>query len=200
MYVSYLKSQNYKYQVLTEKDGQYIIQANYKNSYIDLEKEHGQHCCQRIPKTETRGRKHTSFVSVNIIPKIIKPKIEINEKDIDIKTQRGSGPGGQHRNKTDTAVRATHIPTKISCFIDGRSQKQNKEKAINVLKSKVLSYYNDIGNKNLSDKRSCNVNLGKRGNKLRTYCFDKNIIIDHINKKKINKLKKVISGNLLLIK
>ncbi len=145
-----------------------------------LKYESGVHRVQRVPETETQGRIHTSTVTVAVLPEAEDVNVEILDKDVKIDTYRSGGAGGQHINKTDSAVRMTHLPTGIVvCCEDERSQMKNRDKAMKVLKARVYDYYNSIAEKEYSDKRKSQVGTGDRSERIRTYNFPQGRVTDH---------------------
>lgn len=145
-----------------------------------LKYESGVHRVQRVPETETQGRIHTSTVTVAVLPEAEDVNVEILDKDVKIDTYRSGGAGGQHINKTDSAVRMTHLPTGIVvCCEDERSQMKNRDKAMKVLKARVYDHYNSLAEKEYSDKRKSQVGSGDRSERIRTYNFPQGRVTDH---------------------
>lgn len=142
--------------------------------------ESGGHRFQRVSPTEKRGRVHTSTITVAVLDPEVRSAIELDEKDIDIQTKRGSGPGGQHRNKTDSCVVATHIPTKISVQIDEKSQHQSKKIALRILAERVGELENRKNRAERGNIRKNQVGLGMRASKRRTYRTKDDSVYDHI--------------------
>lgn len=160
------------------KEAVFLIKG--KNAYKYLKYESGVHRVQRVPETETQGRVHTSTATVAILPEVQDVDFEINDKDIKIDTYRSSGAGGQHVNKTDSAIRITHFPTGIvvACQ-DERSQIKNKERAMSILKSKLYDYYKSQQDKEYADNRRSQVGTGDRSERIRTYNYPQGRITDH---------------------
>ena len=123
----------------------------------------------------------------------------LNENDIEVKTQRGHGPGGQHQNTTDSAVRMTHKPTGVSVFINGRDQHSNRKEARRVIESRVAALFEEKEHAALADAKRTQVDGGGRGNKIRTYNFIQSRVVDHRTGKRTGKIKDVMKGNFDLL-
>lgn len=157
--------------------------------------EAGGHRWQRIPPTERKGRVHTSTVTVSVIEIITEEKFKLSDRDIRIETTRDTGPGGQHRNTTDSCVVMTHIPTGFKAKAASRSQHENRRTARAVLESRVAEHYSKIKYGAISDLRNQQVGSGMRGDKIRTYRERDDIATDHRNEKKV-KLSFILRGEL----
>ena len=166
--------------------------------YGQLKFESGTHRVQRVPDTETQGRIHTSASTVAVLPAIEEiDQIEINPADLRIDTYRASGAGGQHVNKTDSAVRITHLPTgTVSECQDGRSQHKNKAQAMSILHSKLLIHEQEQQRKDTAEERKNLIGSGDRSERIRTYNFPQGRITDHRINLTLYKLEQILEGDI----
>jgi peptide chain release factor 1 len=174
-----------------------IVHIKGKNVYRFLKFESGVHRVQRVPKTETAGRIHTSTVTVAVLPEVDDVDVNINPGDLRIDVYRSSGAGGQHVNTTDSAVRITHIPSGlvVTCQ-DERSQIKNKAKALKVLQSRLYDFEQSKRDAEISAQRKQQVGGGERAEKIRTYNFPQNRVTDHRTEITLKKLDMVMQGDL----
>ena len=169
--------------------------AKGADAWARLKYEAGPHRVQRVPVTESQGRVHTSAATVAVLPEAEEVDIEINPSDLEVDVFRSSGPGGQSVNTTDSAVRITHKPTGlvVTCQ-DEKSQLQNKDKAMRILRSRLLQEQRDRQEAELSDARRAQVKSGGRSEKIRTYNFKENRVTDHRVKVTVQALEQVLAG------
>lgn len=165
--------------------------------YGRLKFESGVHRVQRVPETETQGRIHTSTVTVAVMPEAEEVELDLDPKDLRIDTFRSSGAGGQHINKTSSAIRVTHLPTGmvVECQ-DQRSQRENKVRALTVLRSRLLQQKQQAYDEAYNEKRQSQVGTGDRSEKIRTYNFPQDRVTDHRIALTLRNLQSVLDGDL----
>lgn len=162
-----------------------------------LKFESGVHRVQRVPDTETQGRIHTSAATVAVLPEVEDVEIEINDADLRIDTYRSSGAGGQHVNKTDSAVRITHLPTGVVVTSSEKSQHQNRARAMKVLKARLYDMQREALDSARADARKSQVGSGDRSERIRTYNFPQGRVTDHRINLTVYNLPKIIEGEAL---
>jgi peptide chain release factor 1 len=204
MYSRYAESQGWKVEILSERRGEHggfkelITRVEGNNVYGKLKFESGAHRVQRVPETEAQGRVHTSACTVAVMPEPEEEAaIEINKSDLRIDTFRASGAGGQHVNKTDSAIRLTHIPTGIvvECQ-DERSQHKNRARAMSLLQAKLQAAADEERQQQQTSTRRLLVGSGDRSEKIRTYNYPDGRVTDHRVKLTLHKLGDIMNGDL----
>ena len=203
MYSMYADTQGWKTDVLnsnpTELGGYKEISFNIngEGAYSKFKFESGVHRVQRVPETETQGRIHTSTVTVAVLPEVDEIEFEINPKDLQIDTYRSGGAGGQHVNKTESAIRITHLPTGtvVECQ-DERSQYKNKDKAMKILRSRIFERMQAEQNQAIASERKLQVGTGDRSERIRTYNFPQGRVTDHRIGLTLYKLDSILNGDL----
>ena len=203
MYSMYAESRRWKTEIVganeTELGGfkeiSFMIEG--EGAYSRLKYESGVHRVQRVPETETQGRIHTSTVTVAVLPEAEEVEIEINPADLQIDTYRAGGAGGQHVNKTESAIRITHIPTGliVECQ-DERSQHKNKDKAMKVLRSRLYEQMMAEQNDAIAGERKAQVGTGDRSERIRTYNYPQGRVTDHRIGLTLYKIEQILNGDM----
>ena len=203
MYIRYSERHRWKSEVLdineTEIGGvkEVVFSIDAQGAYSRLKYESGVHRVQRVPSTESSGRIHTSTVTVAVLPAVDDVEVDINPNDLQIDTFRASGAGGQHINKTDSAIRITHMPSGIvvTCQ-DQRSQHKNKDKAMRVLRSKLYDRAQEQQASEIAQSRKSQVGTGDRSERIRTYNFPQGRVSDHRIGLTLYKFDGILDGDL----
>lgn len=203
MYTRYGERHRWKSEILdvneTEIGGikEVVFSIEAQGAYSRLKYESGVHRVQRVPSTESSGRIHTSTVTVAVLPEVDDVDVDINPNDLQIDTYRASGAGGQHINKTDSAIRITHMPSGIvvTCQ-DQRSQHKNKDKALKVLRSKLYEKAQEQQDSEIAQARKSQVGTGDRSERIRTYNFPQGRVSDHRIGLTLYKIEEILDGDL----
>ncbi len=203
MYTKFIEKKGFAYSVLSStpsdqggfKEIIFAVEGGFAYSLLRFEQ--GVHRVQRVPRTEASGRIHTSTVTVAVLPEPEEVEVNIHPEDLKIEVFRAGGHGGQHLQMTDSAVRITHLPTGIvvSCQ-DERSQHQNKEKALKILKARLLERERKKQEKEITDERRRQIGQGERAEKIRTYNFPQNRVTDHRLNISFYNLGEILDGEL----
>lgn len=203
MYMKYAEKQGWTTEIIDEnptevggyKEVSVLIQGD--SVYSKLKYENGAHRVQRVPVTESAGRVHTSTATVGVMPEYDEVDLDIDPKDIRTDVYRSSGAGGQHINKTSSAVRMTHLPTGIVVTMqDQRSQQQNRVKAMQILRARVYDFYESQNESDYAEKRKTAIGTGDRSERIRTYNYPQNRVTDHRIGLTLNKLDRIMNGDL----
>lgn len=203
MYTKYAETQGWKVEIISANEPELggfkevVFQIDGMNAYSKMKFESGVHRVQRVPATETQGRVHTSTVTVAVLPEVDEVDVQINPKDLKIDTFRASGAGGQHINKTESAIRITHLPTGtvVECQ-DQRSQLKNKERALKVLAARLQDAAEREAAASVAADRKAQVGTGDRSERIRTYNYPQGRVTDHRINLTLYKLDAVLNGDL----
>jgi peptide chain release factor 1 len=204
MYSRYAESRGWKVEIVSERQGDHggykevIVRIIGKDVFSQFKFESGAHRVQRVPETESQGRVHTSACTVAILPEADEVEaVEINKADLRVDTFRASGAGGQHVNKTDSAIRLTHLPTGIvvECQ-DERSQHKNKARAMSLLQARIRDGMQQLQSQEESDLRRSLVGSGDRSERIRTYNFPQGRVTDHRINLTLYKIDEIMQGDL----
>ena len=201
MYVKYAELKGWKVEILSASEGtaggykEIIAEIVGRGAFAKLKFESGAHRVQRVPATETQGRIHTSAATVAVMPEAQEVDFEINESDLKIDTMRSSGAGGQHVNKTESAIRITHLPTGVVVAMqEERSQHRNRAKAMALLRSRILDAKQQKADDERSQQRRTQVGSGDRSQRIRTYNFPQGRMTDHRINLTLYSLDRLIEG------
>ncbi len=203
MYSMYAESNRFKIELIDQNETglggfkEIVFQVVGNGAFSKLKFESGVHRVQRVPETESSGRIHTSTVTVAVLPEAEDVDVEINQSDLRIDVYRASGAGGQHVNKTESAVRITHMPTGIvvACQSE-RSQHQNKDAAMKILRSKLYEEAERQKHQEMADERKSQVGTGDRSERIRTYNYPQGRVTDHRIGLTLHKLEQILNGDL----
>jgi peptide chain release factor 1 len=203
LYSKFFENQGWKTEIVSVNEGtvggynKIVLEVSGKEVFGKLKFESGAHRVQRVPKTESQGRVHTSAATVAVIPKLEMEDVNINKADLKVDTFRSSGAGGQHVNKTESGVRFTHLPTGIVAeSTDGRSQIKNREIAITRLYQKIYEAQREAHDSKMAAKRRSLVGSGDRSGKIRTYNYPQNRVTDHRINLTLYNLDKIMEGQI----
>ena len=204
MYERYAQTKGWKVELLSASEGtaggfkEVIASVSGRGVFAKLKFESGVHRVQRVPDTETQGRIHTSAATVAVLPEAQDVDIDINEADLKVDTMRAQGAGGQHVNKTESAIRITHLPTNTIVFVqDERSQHKNRARAMGLLKARLYDMQRQKLDSERAADRKSQVGSGDRSERIRTYNFPQGRLTDHRINLTLYKLDKIITGEAL---
>ena len=202
-YMMFAETQGYKVEITEKSESEWwgvkeiIFEVKGEGAYSLFKYESWVHRVQRIPETESKGRVHTSTITVAIMPEVDEVDIELKEEDLEIKATKSSGAGGQHVNTTDSAIHMVHLPTWISVFCqEGRSQHKNREKAYQIMRAKLYALEEEKRSRELWEARLAQVGSGDRSEKIRTYNFPQDRVTDHRIWQNFSWLPLIMSGRL----
>lgn len=199
-YIRYAQSLGFASEIVYDSDSSWSLQIAGDGCWEQFQYESGKHVVQRVPPTESRGRRHTSIVSVAVLNLKLQAEAGLSMDEVEIIAQRGHGKGGQHQNKVSSAIRALHKPTGIRVFINGRDQYQNKRLALQILAARVA----EAKRKNITQEHNRakveQLGFGTRSGKIRTYNFINGFVIDHRTGRKTHRVADVMKGKFELLR
>lgn len=199
MYLKYAEANGIESEILCWTESSFSIKFNGRNVLQLFGQESGKHVVQRVPPTENRGRRHTSIISVCVLLLPREPE-RLSSSDVRITTTKGSGPGGQHKNKVETCVVAVHEPTGIRVRVDSKSQSENKDMANKILSARVNEHFRLLADQARNRDKKEALGDGNRSGKKRTYSFIDGFVADHQTGKRTGNIKAVMSGRLELLR
>lgn len=201
-YLRYARDKNLETELVYDSESAWSVQITGNNCWDCFAGEAGKHIVQRVPPTESKGRRHTSAVSVAVMQllRTSDKSAPLPAADVEIITQRGHGKGGQNVNKIESAVRAIHKPTGISVFINGRDQYRNKQVALEILQSRISERERATIHAEHNRQKAAQLGFGTRSGKLRTYNFIDSFVLDHSTGKKTHRIDEVMKGRFDLLK
>ncbi|MGH1591541.1 peptide chain release factor 1 [Methylobacterium phyllosphaerae] len=204
MYAKYAESKGWRVEVISESEGtvggfrEVVAEVKGRGVFARLKYESGAHRVQRVPDTETQGRIHTSAATVAVLPEAEEVDIHVNDADLKIDTMRAQGAGGQHVNKTESAIRITHLPTGIVVFVqEERSQHKNRARAMSLLRARLYEAERNAKDSARAADRKAQVGSGDRSERIRTYNFPQGRVTDHRINLTLYKLEEVMAGTAL---
>ncbi|KZB98632.1 Peptide chain release factor 1 [Methylobacterium radiotolerans] len=204
MYAKYAESKGWRVEVISESEGtvggfrEVVAEVKGRGVFARLKFESGAHRVQRVPDTETQGRIHTSAATVAVLPEAEEVDIHVNDADLKIDTMRAQGAGGQHVNKTESAIRITHLPTGIVVFVqEERSQHKNRARAMALLRARLYEAERNAKDSARAADRKAQVGSGDRSERIRTYNFPQGRVTDHRINLTLYKLEEVMDGTAL---
>lgn len=199
-YLRYAVRLNLTCELAYESESSWSLHVSGDGCWEAFSNESGKHVVQRIPPTESKGRRHTSTVAVAVLPIVADEKFQLSLAEVEVTTQRGHGSGGQNQNKVESAVRAVHKPTGTTVFINGRDQHRNKQLALEILQSRLAERKRLEVHQHHSRLKSDQLGFAHRSGKIRTYNFINRVVTDHRTGCKTHRIEEVMKGNFSLIK
>jgi len=198
-YLRFADQQGFESEIVYDSESSWSLLIKGDACWESFLNESGKHVVQRIPPTESKGRRHTSVVAVAVLPLREHADVHIPDSEIDITTQRGHGSGGQNQNKVESAVRAVHKPTGVSVFINGRDQYRNKQLALQILRARVAANARDSMHQAHNRQKAAQLGYGTRSGKIRTYNFINSLVTDHRTGRKTGRIGDVMKGRFDLL-